>query len=228
MSTTMPPRKKQAPCNPARSGAPIPSDKGKQHAKDPGMHQQASSSKSGHKSRADQDFEAEEGWVQTNPDPIHEDLAGADPVSLAITSKVDKILSIPRSSSPTSETNETQPGKEDSDAGAPPSLRAPSPPKLLQPPSHAESTSSASSRGSKQRREPSPTPSQQRQASRMQYNTTTQGRGHTPSPRRQPNHPTSEATNDEVLQLKIKIHQKDQQLCYERKQNEAQWDLGYL
>ena len=148
MPTTMPPRKKQAPRNPARSGAPTPSDKGKQRAKDPGTHPQASSSKSGCKSRADREFEAEESWAQTNPDPIHEDLAGADPASLAITSEVDKILSIPRSSSPTSETNETQPGEEDSDARAPP-LRAPSPPKLLQPPSRAESTSSASSRGSK-------------------------------------------------------------------------------
>ena len=173
MSTTMPPRKKQAPRDPARSGAPTPSDKGKQRAKDPGMHQQASSSKPGHKSRADREFEAEESWAQTNPDPIHEDLAGADPASLAITSEVDKILSIPRSSSPTSETNETQPGEEDSDAGAPPSLRAPSPPKLLQPPSRAESTSSVSSRGSKRHREPSPAPSQRRQASRTQYNTTT-------------------------------------------------------
>ena len=224
----MPPRKKQAPRDPARSGAPTPSDKGKQCAKDSGTHQQASSSKSGRKSKADREFEAEESWAQTNPDPIHEDLAGADPASLAITSEVDKILSIPCSSSPTSETNETQPGEEDSDARAPPSLRAPSPPKLLQPPSRAESTSSASSRGSKRCREPSPAPSQRRQASRMQYNTTTRGRGHAPSPRRQPNRPTSEATNDEVLQLKIEIHQMDQQLRYEKKRNEAQWDLGYL
>ena len=151
MPTTMPPRKKQPLRDPARSGAPTPSDKGKQHAKDPGTHQQASSSKSGCKSKADREFEAEESWAQTNPDPIHEDLAGTDPASLAITSEVDKILSIPRSSLPTSETNETQPGEEDSHTGAPPSLRAPSPPKLLQPPSRAESTSSASSRGSKRR-----------------------------------------------------------------------------
>jgi hypothetical protein len=224
----MPPKKKQPARDPARSDAPKPSDKGKQRARAPGTPQQASSSKSGRKSRADRDFEAEEGWVQDNPDPIYQDLAGADPASLAITSEVDKILSIPRSSSPASETNETQPGEEDSDAGAPPSLRAPSPPKLLQPPSRAESTSSVSSRGSKRRREPSPAPSQRRQASRTQYNTTTRGRGRAPSPRRQPNRPTSEATNDEVLQLKIEIHQKDQQLRYERKRNEAQWDLGYL
>ena len=58
----------------------------------------------------------------------------------------------------------------------------------------------------------------------MQYNTTMQGQGHAPSPRRQPNHPASEAANEEVLQLKIKIHQMD----HERKRNEAQWDLGYL
>ena len=101
-------KEKQPPRDPARSGTPTPSDKGKQRAKDPGTHQQASSSKSGRKSRVNREFEAEESWAQTNPDPIHEDLVGADPASLAITSEVDKILSIPRSSSLTSETNETQ------------------------------------------------------------------------------------------------------------------------
>ena len=95
-------------------------------------------------SRADQEFENEMVWVQDNPDAIYQDLAGADPVSLTITSEVDKILSIPQSSSPLSDAAETLPGEEDTDTRAPPSTRVLSLPKLLQPPSHTESTSSAS------------------------------------------------------------------------------------
>lgn len=177
----MPPKKKPTLRDPARSGTQKPSDKGKQRAADPGTPQQASSSKQGCRSRADQEFEAQEAWALDDSDPIHQDLAGAEPTSLAMASEVDRIMTIHRLELLVSETADMLPGEEDTDARAPPSIHVPSPPRLLQPPSHVESMSSASSRGSKRRRET--TLPQQRQASRTQYDASTRGQGHAPSPR---------------------------------------------
>lgn len=132
--TTMPPKKKQTLRDPTRLGTPKPSDKGKQRARDPSMPQQASSSKSGRTSKANWEFENEEAWGQDDPDPILRALAGADTASLAMTSEVDKIISIPQSSSPVSDAAETVPGEEDTDAGAPPSTHVPSPPKTTPTP----------------------------------------------------------------------------------------------
>ena len=125
-----------------------------------------------------------------------QDMAGSGASPVPFLEDVDNLLAAPMS--PASDTAETQLGDDDTDA-APPSLRGPSPPQYLrppsrdesasstqylEPPSRGESASSTSTQSGKRRRERSPP--QRRQASRTQYEPRARGRGHSsPTPRRQ-------------------------------------------
>ena len=158
-----------------RSGQLKAPNKGKGCATEPNQpHQadQASMSKPQQKTaaqkRAEQDVPDDE-WGNANPDDqIMQDMTGSGASPVPFLEDVDNLLTAPMS--PASDTTETQPGDDDTDA-APPSLHGPSPPQYLrppsqdkstlstqylEPPSRGESVSSTSTQSGKRHRERSP------------------------------------------------------------------------
>ena len=108
-------------------------------------------------------------WGNANPDnQIMQDMASSGASPVPFLEDVDNLLAIPMS--PASDTAETQPGDDDTDA-VPPSLHGPSPPQYLglpsrdesmlstqylEPPSQGESASSTSTQSGKRHCKRSP------------------------------------------------------------------------
>ena len=220
-------------------------NKGKGCATEPNQpHQadQATTSKPRRKTAAqkcvEQDVPDDE-WGNANPDDqIMQDMAGSGASPVPFLEDMDNLLAAPRS--PASDTAETQPGDDDTDA-APPWLHNPSPPQYLgppsqdesasstqylEPPSRGESASSMSMQSGKRRHERSPP--QQQQASHMQYEPHARSRSRSsPTPRWQQPQPQTMAANDEILHLKVELHHIKQQLQYVNAKTESEWQLGY-
>ena len=144
----MPPKSsnRQPTHNRDRSGQSKALNKGKGRATElnqPRQANQATTSKPRRKTaaqkRAEQDTPDDE-WGNANPDDqIMQDMAGSGAPPVPFLEDMDNLLAAPMS--PASDTAETQPGDDDTDA-VPPTLRGPSPPQYLGSPSRDESASS--------------------------------------------------------------------------------------
>ena len=207
------------------------SAKGKQRADPPSHHDEgdqagSSAGASGSspraptvpkKTKAQLREDAEDAYIasQISDDSIEIDMRGADPRH----GLISRFLELPPLAIP------ARPGPSTLDVSPAPSPLAPSSASSLQPPAREDNSSSASSRGSKRRREPSP-------HRRLPRRPEPQSRGGSP-PRYPParsrgeSPPRRSATDQQVAMLQQQLRHYHEEVLALRRQNSHEFNLGF-